>query len=484
MKLPRISRRALLYSAGSGAIFMVGSTLYGTLFLPPSLAEPEQRPQLPILPEAGSDDPLFVGVYASRTLRTGLQEFYGYNSNSPGPTIRLRKGEHFQKSIENRLSEETTVHWHGLMAPPEMDGHPANSIGQNESFEVNFPIRQRASLNWYHPHPHENVASQVWLGLAGLFVVEDEEERALDLPSGDRELLLIVRDAQLDDNGGLTYRRNASGRQGDFPLVNGVPWPRTELTNGWNRLRILNGANARVFRLTSRAPMLVIGNDGGLLDRGYSVENIDVSPGERVDVLLDLRGYSSGEQVDLTCDRSGWNLLAIDVRGSNVVRWEPPAHLSYIAPLLHEGPPDRVFRFENNRRINDREYDMELTDFVVPFGKTERWRFESHGGAPHPIHVHGAHFQVQSRDGGRGKVMAWERGLKDTILLEHDEAVEVLIRFDHHEGRYLLHCHKLEHEDHGMMMNFVVSRDPEAAEARMNAERLFGPICSSPGISA
>jgi len=116
----------------------------------------------------------------------------------------------------------------------------------------------------------------------------------------------------------------------------------------------------------------------------------------------------------------------------------------------------RNFSFDGMTKINGREYDINRIDFTVPFGETELWRFTTNGNAPHPVHVHGASFQVQSRSGGRGQVFPWERGWKDTVLLEDRETVEVRIRFDAFRGLYLLHCHKLEHEDMGMMANFEV----------------------------
>jgi FtsP/CotA-like multicopper oxidase with cupredoxin domain len=132
-----------------------------------------------------------------------------------------------------------------------------------------------------------------------------------------------------------------------------------------------------------------------------------------------------------------------------------PTALSTISPLSNP-VRTRVFAFEGMSRINGLEYDHNRIDFEVPFGQTELWRFETAGNAPHPVHVHGASFQVVSRSGGRGVLFPWERGWKDTVLLLDGETVEVLIRFDGFRGLYLLHCHKLEHEDMGMMSNFQV----------------------------
>jgi FtsP/CotA-like multicopper oxidase with cupredoxin domain len=394
----------------------------------------------------------------------------------------VKKGADVRLDLRNGLRDPTTVHWHGLVVPPEMDGHPADALGPGHGLRVEYPLLQRAGLNWYHPHPHANVASQVWLGLSGFFVINDDEEAALSLPNGPREMLILLRDARLSPSGNFRYQGNESGREGDFPLVNGRPYPKAQVASAVYRLRILNGANARVFRLASTEAMTtLIGNDGGLINEATESDEIDIGPAERIDVLLDLRSLRRGEKAVLRCQLAGWNLIEFEIVEEIADTRSIPRQLSAIVPLDHEGPPDRVFRFEDHRRINGQEYDINLTDFVVPFGKVERWRFESRGGAPHPIHVHGAHFQVQSREGGRNRVFPWEGGWKDTVLLNDDEAVEVLIVFDRYEGRYLLHCHKLEHEDHGMMMNFIVSRTPERAAAIADNERLFGPLCLAGG---
>lgn len=460
-----------------------GYYLYGARSsAPSSLPEPAERPLLKVMVTAGQDEYLIPSPLDHEFVSGQRHPVFGYNGSSPGPSIRIRRGETFEKTIRNDLDVPTTVHWHGLVLPSDVDGHPADILGPGVEKRITFPVIQRAALNWYHPHPHESTGAQAWGGLAGFFVVEDDEEEALRLPKGDRELLLAIRDAQIDQNGSLFYPNVLAGAEGDFPVINGVSWPSARMGNQFYRLRILNAANARVFRLHSQAPLILIGNDGGLLEQATAVDVIEIGPAERVDILLDLRNILPGRTIGIDCEASRWRLLQIDVVEAAKDPWQPPTQLSRINRLHHSGPPDRVFRFENDQRINGREYNMALTDFVVPFGKVERWRFESSGGAPHPIHVHGGHFQIQSREGGRGQIMPWETGWKDTVLMWAQESIEVLVAFDQYEGRYLLHCHKLEHEDHGMMMNFVVSRNPVEAAERAENERLFGPLCIAPAV--
>jgi FtsP/CotA-like multicopper oxidase with cupredoxin domain len=247
---------------------------------------------------------------------------------------------------------------------------------------------------------------------------------------------------------------------GDFPLVNGVPYPSVTLPPALHRFRVLNAANARVFRLamSNGSRFTLIGNDGGLLEQPLELDTIELGPAERVDILLDLSDQATGAGLSLRCNRTGWDLLEVRVVGEPDRETDIPAAFSPI-PRLSVGPGTRrrTFRFEGHRRINGREYRMDRVDFRIPLGEKEIWEFESDGGAPHPVHVHGAHFQVMSRSGGRGRVFPWELGWKDTVLLQDRERVKIAIRFDYYTGIYLIHCHKLEHEDAGMMLNFEVT---------------------------
>jgi len=312
-------------------------------------------------------------------------------------------------------------------------------------------------MNWYHPHPHMLTGEQVAMGLAGAFLVTDAEETALGLPSGAYEVPLVVRDASFDRNGNLEYRPKSGGFLGNTPLLNGTLGPRLEVDTARYRFRVLGGANARIFGLTlsSGTPFTLIGNDGGLLETPVSLPRVELGPGERLDLIVDFRGMQVGDRVMLRDARSGWDLLEFVVVRPVNDSGTLPATLSTIPPLWNP-VRTRSFQFEAMSKINGLEYEIGRIDFRVPLGETELWRFSTKGNAPHPVHVHGASFQVQSRTGGRGQVFPWERGWKDTVLLEDGETVEVLIRFEAFKGIYLLHCHKLEHEDMGMMSNFEV----------------------------
>jgi FtsP/CotA-like multicopper oxidase with cupredoxin domain len=381
-----------------------------------------------------------------------------YNGQFPGPSIIANAGSTATIRFVNGLAQPSITHWHGMIVDHEDDGHPLQAVGPGSFYDYEFPIAQRAALNWYHPHPHMHTGEQVFYGLAGAFILRDAEEAALNLPSGAYEVPLIIRDASFDSGGNLKLGGKASGFLGTDPLVNGTRYPYLPVDKAIYRLRILNGCNARVFRLalSNNASFTLIGNDGGLLASPASVAQITMAPAERVDVLVDLRQLNANASVMLRCLDAGWDIL--ELRGTGAVisgQSIPSGTLSSITPLVGPATPDRRFSFDGMTRINGQVYDINRTDFTVKRNTVERWQFVTNGNAPHPVHIHGASFQVQSRTGGRGTKFPWEYGWKDTVLLGDRETVDVLIRFDR-AGLYLIHCHQLAHEDQGMMSNFVV----------------------------
>jgi blue copper oxidase len=382
-----------------------------------------------------------------------------YNGVLPGPTFVVSRGDAIATTLVNRLAEPTTIHWHGLVVPTAADGQPQEAVAAGGSYLYSFPVNQRAGLNFYHPHPHMNTGSQVYYGLAGAFVVRDSEEAGLGLPGGGYEVPLVVRDASFDTAGNLTYGGKASGFLGKVPLVNGTLLPYLAVDRGVYRLRIVNAATARIFRLTlgNGAPFTLIGNDGGLLVSPVSLTAIDIAPGERVDLLVDFGNLGANQTVMLRCALAGWDLLEFRGSGATGLAFTTPSRLSTISPL---GTPvnERRFSFDGMTRINGKVFDPSRVDFQVEADQVELWTFTTNGNAPHPVHVHGASFQVVARSGGRNGVFPWETGWKDTVLLNDGETVSVRIRFEAWQRgqRYLIHCHKLEHEDAGMMAAFTV----------------------------
>lgn len=414
--------------------------------------------RLPAMTDAGL--PQLVCAPAMIDMGDGVQRgALAYNGMLPGPTWVAWRGENVTTTLVNNLAEPTITHWHGLHVDYLNDGGPRLSVSPGQTYPYSFPIIQRSSLNFYHPHPHHLTGKQVALGLSGAFIVRDEDELGVRLPmGGPLEVPLVIRDASFDSRGDMDYKATGSGFMGAFPLVNGTLNPYHEVGKHLYRLRILNGSNARVYnlRMGNNQSFWIIGNDGGLFEAPVLLTSVVIGPGERLDVLLDFSPYAFGTSVSLVDANSGWNLVEFRVR--KLPAPDDPVQFGELPSIERLSNPvtTRVFSFDGMSKINNQRYDMNRIDFQVPFGQVERWVFVTNGNGPHPVHVHGASFQVQSRSGGRNQVFPWEQGWKDTVLVQDQETVEVFIKFNAYRGLYVLHCHQLEHEDMGMMSNFEV----------------------------
>jgi blue copper oxidase len=239
-------------------------------------------------------------------------ELWAYRAERDGntyvnPTFRVRTGAEFSAEFANDLDEETTVHWHGLHVDWRMDGHPLRPVAPGATYDYAFPVQNRGGTYWYHPHPHGRTAIQTYSGLAGLFLVEDEDERslaeALDLTLGKTDIPLLIQDKRLDESGNIVY---APGAMRNVILTNLTPTPYLEVGTRTYRFRVLNGSNARNFRLAftktgeeELLPYRIVATDGSLLDRSREVNEVFLSPAERVDVLLDLSSFEVGDEVVL-----------------------------------------------------------------------------------------------------------------------------------------------------------------------------------------
>jgi blue copper oxidase len=407
-----------------------------------------------------------------------------YRNGLLGPTIRANAGETVNVSLQNSLSEETNIHWHGLILPENMDGHPKDVALAGGSLNYSLPIIQRAGTYWYHPHVHGLTANQVFMGLAGMFIVNDPEEAALNLPSGEFEIPLILQDKHFEGNN-LEYSPNdeeiMTGYLGEQVLVNGQHAPFLSVASTWYRLRILNGSTARVYNLalTEGVQMVIIGSDGGLLGSPETVSSILLGPGERIDVLIDFSGHSIGKEIYLASNkfseynvqgRQRFSLLKFKVDRTGSSNFTLPSTLSNISPL-NPGLSVKTRTIDiaqtiggedghggmGRHAINGKIFEMDRVDETVSAGTTEIWEFDNSAGDEiHPMHIHGVQFQVLERTGGRNKVIASEKGWKDTILLMPGEKVRLIMTFPDYTGVFVFHCHNLEHEDDGMMLNYRI----------------------------
>ncbi|MDW7671567.1 MAG: multicopper oxidase domain-containing protein [Bacillota bacterium] len=390
----------------------------------------------------------------------------GYNGNYLGPVLKMRRGEQINVTVNNQLSEATTVHWHGLDLPGEADGGPHQPIQPGESWQPSFVVDQPAATLWYHPHPHLETAPQVYYGLAGLVYIEDEVSDALNIPKdyGVNDFPLVVQDRNFRQDGAFLYDLDMMGLvPGDTVLVNGTVDPYLEVNREKVRLRLLNGSNFETFRfrLDNGQDFHQIASDGGFLESPVVRDSLFMAPGERVEVIVDFSEVRTNT-VDLMA--GDYEILRFYVMDEAGLDTEIPETLTTIPDIpLGETPTTRVFVLENmgiRGTINGKTFHMDRIDEEVPLNETELWVVRSRGGMMmmqsdgHPFHVHGTQFQVASRNGTPPPPE--ERGYKDTIFVNAGEEVVIKVRFKH-EGLYMYHCHMLEHEDFGMMGQFLVS---------------------------
>ncbi|GAA3456017.1 multicopper oxidase family protein [Dactylosporangium matsuzakiense] len=407
-----------------------------------------------------------------------------YNGSFPGPTVVTRSGRAATVMHRNQLPEPVVVHLHGGHTPAGSDGYPIDQIMPLPPAAVHhdmatmagdttvgartyrYPMQQRAATLWYHDHRMGFTGPAVYRGLAGFHLVRDDEEDALPLPRGERELPLMITDRAFEEDGSFRYPLGdadyMNGVLGDVILVNGRPWPVHEVDPARYRLRLLNASNARRYRLQfdPQPPggdaFVQIGSDGGLLTRPMGHDTLELAPAERFDVVVDFARWKPGTKIRLI-DRDGGDVMRFDVTGPKTD--DPsrvPPVLSTSAEPLPPPKRSRTFRFGQGRdgtwRINDLTYQPGRALARPRLGEVEHWRFVT--DFHHPIHLHLNHFQVVSRNAN--EIGEYDRGWKDTVDLRASEAVEIAVRFTDYTGTFMLHCHNLEHEDMAMMADFVV----------------------------
>ncbi len=424
------------------------------------------------------------------TAQAGTTEFtpgvatdtWGYNGSYLGPTIVAERGENVRVNVNNDLNEATTVHWHGMSLPAEMDGGPHQMVEPGADWSPNFTIDQPAATLWYHPHPDGKTEHQVEMGLAGLFLVTDDAEAALNLPRsyGIDDIPVVVQDRRFDQEGQFTSGvRGYIGPIGDELLVNGTLAPYLDVTTDVVRLRLVNGSAARIydFGFDDGRTFDLIATDGGLLTEAAPMQGIRLSPGERAEVLVTV---STGETVNLQSSAPDLGISAgaatrnagddtldvLELRAADTLDsiGAVPTALANIDPLQKaDASSARSFTL-NGYTINNRLMDMTRIDETVEAGATEVWTVDNAMPLPHNFHVHGVQFQVLRV--GTEPPPAELAGWKDTIYLEPGVRYELIMQFPEYtdpDFPYMIHCHMLAHEDAGMMAQFVVVQPGEKA---------------------
>lgn len=430
---------------------------------------------------------------------TGVaSETFGINHNYLGPVLKVKQGQTLPFDVGNNIGDISTIHWHGLHIPGDVDGGPHQEIEHGSVWSPDVPIVQHASMNWFHSHMHGKTAQQTYKGLAGVLIIEDDASLSADLPKtyGVDDFTLILQDKMFDGSGKMTYELSAAvfedGFEGDTLVVNGAIAPVAQkVPTGLVRLRILNACNARFLGLTMETgPITVIASDGGFLSAPVEAESVLMSPGERYEILVDMSAFETNAlNVNLNGDGGGFfaNLfggnqtttaLSLTRSATKGLDTAMPTRLANLEPPKPaDATVTRSFQLEMDvgadlaalalawenfcgdagaMAINGQPMKMDRIDEEVRKGDTEIWRI-SVDDQLHPFHIHGCSFRILSQNGAPPP--AYASGWKDMVHVEEGWS-EVLVRFDYEASKdapYMYHCHILEHEDCGMMGQFTVS---------------------------
>jgi len=425
------------------------------------------------------------------------------------PVFRVTKGQQVEATMANELDEETIIHWHGLEIDSVNDGHPNNAVPAGASYNYNYPILNRGATYWYHPHPDKLVGEQAYFGLGGFYIVEDENDTALrdalDLSLGSTEIPLLIQDKNVDEAGQLIFEMNPMiqtiGVLGDKIFVNQTIKPLLDVETRIYRLRFLNASNSRTYKLaflkgSEKMTFNIIGNDGGLLDVPYQATEVFIGLAERVDILIDFRGSQVGDEVflksmafdpmdPLTVDMDfnqpstlmngeEFYIMKFNVAASTSYDRQIPPTLSTIEPIDTTDAGERLINLPNPIEgvwfINNYRFNPEEVPITVNRDATEVWTiFNGPAAMPHPIHIHAVQFQILERTNSPQQVkdlaidgagrMPTDMGWKDVVLVWPGETVKYAVKFSipfEGEQLYLFHCHNLEHEDQGMMINYSI----------------------------
>ena len=426
-------------------------------------------------------------------------ETMGANGGNLGPTLIFEQGEFVNINVANNIGEETTIHWHGMHISPENDGGPHSVIMPGETWNPNFTVMDKACTMWYHPHLHEKTNEHVTKGITGFIIIRDDEEAALDLPRtyGVDDFPLNLQTKQFDASNQIVI-----GEHGDnVPMVNSTIDAFVEFPAQVVRLRVLNGSSMRVFNLgfSNNSTFYQIGSDGGLLSEPISMDRLLLAPAERAELLVDL-GDMTGESIELKSYGSTLPQSAYGIAGLSTMQGVAPSgynsnelngndfillginvgaqtdnpiltipsllvdvtpideseatltrNLQITAPNMMQNSITGPFVFDGQ------SFDMNVINQTVQLGDTEIWEIFNMSMVAHPFHIHDVQFYILDRNGVIPPEN--ERGRKDVVLVKNMETVRFIAKFEDHaddEVPYMYHCHMLQHEDEGLMGQFIV----------------------------
>ncbi len=533
--VPRLGRRAFLGALGGGALAALLPLRARSSGLLPGAEEGQSsrasaavpfRARLPIPRELrGANLRIPIRVAEIQILPGRKTKMWTYGGTFPGPTIRRRAGHRTRVTFEHELPPEAgelTVHLHGGHNRAQFDGQPGGLTASHpRSFFCQIPRGlparesgndlliepggrktyvydliedgrpERAAFQWYHDHRLDHTARNVWRGLAGMWIVDDEFDGRLPLPSGDRDVPLMIADRTFDRHNQLidpfTGRRPPDdGVNGQVVLVNGAYLPHHRVSAQRYRLRILNVSQFRAYNvfLSNGAPLVQIATDSGLMPRPVRRHQVLLGPGERAEVIVDFGvGAAAGSSIEL---RSGPRhdgkgalgarpyvgaLMQFRVDSKRLPdRTRVPRKLRPLPGWVGDArpTPDRIWTigvgglFKTTWTINGRTFNPARADAFPVLGTTETWEIVNRTNVAHVMHMHHTDWYMLAR-GGKPPP-PWEDCLKETFFVNPGERILVAGHFADYTGKFPIHCHMLDHEDHGLMSQFEVVRPGEVPD--------------------
>ena len=503
----RIARRTLLKSVAVGAVLVGAGHLAacGSSQPKPQGYEGERR-DLPIPPldQGEMVDGVRVfhldaGEHQVNILPDKTSTAWGFNGGHLGPTLYMRRGDKVQMHVHNGLDTMTTIHWHGMKLPAKSDGGPHSRIDPGETWSPEWTVEQPAAMLWYHPHPHMETELHAYRGLAGGIVIADEQADKIDLPHdyGVDDIPVVVMDQKFNEDGSLNEDIDPDlGMKGDTPTVNGITAPRFQATTRRLRLRILDAATMRFFNFafSDGREFQLVATDSGLLDKPVTLTELRVSPGERNEIVVELKPGETvmfkavpfSESMDVPQDeyaldfglQDTFDLLEIAAADELSEPAGPvPEVLNPQAARLPEvaGAPQREFAL-NTFEINGRTMDMSRVDLAIDHDGPEVWTVTNENTDwIHNFHIHNSSFRILEVTGTDVPVPT--QGWRDTVQLPPNATAKLAVVFGQYpdpEWAYMYHCHMLLHEDSGMMGQFVMVRPGE--EPKLN------PVAYSHGL--
>ncbi|MEY4767740.1 MAG: hypothetical protein RL637_379 [Pseudomonadota bacterium] len=486
--------------------------------------KPDVEFELTALPNAISilrGEKTHVYQYTAQLIKGPERSLQFLKAGYLAPLIHLQQGQKVRVIFRNQLPEASIVHWHGLHVPQHSDGHPQYAINSGEQYVYEFEVLNPAGSSFYHPHTHELTGKQVYYGLGGLIIVEDELEKKLMLPKGEFDLPFVIQDRRFNSQNQLIYAHQMPQRMmgflGDHILINGEINKSFQVKSRAYRFRALNASNSRIYKLAwdDGTPLIAIGTDGHLLASPQQLPYIMLSPGERVDLWLDFTGRSLNSVATLVSlpfsgvmptmagmhGRGRRQMGGMGMMNSTLPQGAKFTLAQFnITEVIHDSPhlPKQLAPFKlwtdadvdnantpieiglsmspMSPRLNghtfamDRVFDTE----VVALGSRKKIKLFHQTGLgmmsqmltmAHPVHLHGQQYQVLSRKNVSMNPEQYamvkdgfiQQAWKDTVLVMPGEEIEIIKPFEDYRGLFLYHCHNLEHEDLGMMRQFYVS---------------------------